>query len=239
MDKLLGQPRGAVEFWDFARVNSLRTLPYLQAWHARYGEHGPARDRRALARLLVRARAARTWSAPSSGSAIQYPVAARPRPRGLARLRQHGLAGPLPVRPARAGCATSTTARATTWTPSWPSRSCCSRSTRTSPCPSRSTRCAPRTSRASSSSRRPPTSRCRPTASALELVRDWVDGPDYIEAADAGAGAAVRSFRAGGAFAVLSGGGRARALRGRRRRWRRVARAAAPRLPVHAAAAGG
>jgi hypothetical protein len=29
-----------VEFWDFCRVNSLRTLPYLQAWHARYAEAG-------------------------------------------------------------------------------------------------------------------------------------------------------------------------------------------------------
>ena len=59
----------------------------------------------------------------------------------------------------------------------------------------------------------------------LELVRDWVDGHDYIEAADAGAGAAVRSFRAGAAFAVLSGSGRARAVRGRRRGQRGVARA--------------
>jgi hypothetical protein len=29
-----------VEFWDFCRVNSLRTLPYLKAWHARYAEAG-------------------------------------------------------------------------------------------------------------------------------------------------------------------------------------------------------
>lgn len=29
-----------VEFWDFARVNSLRTLPYTQAWHDRYSQHG-------------------------------------------------------------------------------------------------------------------------------------------------------------------------------------------------------
>ena len=29
-----------VEFWDFCRPNSLRTLPYLQAWHERYAEHG-------------------------------------------------------------------------------------------------------------------------------------------------------------------------------------------------------
>ena len=38
----------------------------------------------------------------------------------------------------------------------------------------------------------------------LELVRDWIDGEDWIEAADAGASARTR-FRAGGAWAVLSG----------------------------------
>ena len=29
-----------VEFWDFCRPNSLRTLPYLKAWHERYAEGG-------------------------------------------------------------------------------------------------------------------------------------------------------------------------------------------------------
>jgi hypothetical protein len=29
-----------VEFWDFCRVNSLRTLPYLKAWHERYAQDG-------------------------------------------------------------------------------------------------------------------------------------------------------------------------------------------------------
>jgi len=29
-----------VEFWDFCRPNSMRTLPYLKAWHERYGEPG-------------------------------------------------------------------------------------------------------------------------------------------------------------------------------------------------------
>ena len=29
-----------VEFWDFCRVNSLRTLPYLKAWHERYEQAG-------------------------------------------------------------------------------------------------------------------------------------------------------------------------------------------------------
>ncbi len=29
-----------VEFWDFCRANSLRTLPYVKEWHARYGPAG-------------------------------------------------------------------------------------------------------------------------------------------------------------------------------------------------------
>ena len=29
-----------VEFWDFCRPSSLRTLPYVQAWHERYGPAG-------------------------------------------------------------------------------------------------------------------------------------------------------------------------------------------------------
>lgn len=58
-----------VEFFDFCRVNNLRTLPYLKAWHERYAEAGlrivgvhtggfpPARDednvRRAVERLEI------------------------------------------------------------------------------------------------------------------------------------------------------------------------------------------
>src|ERR1700692_4077410 len=30
-----------VEFWDFCRPNSLRTLPYMKAWHERYSSAGP------------------------------------------------------------------------------------------------------------------------------------------------------------------------------------------------------
>ncbi|HUB72852.1 MAG TPA: DipZ protein [Solirubrobacteraceae bacterium] len=29
-----------VEFWDFCRPNSMRTLPYVKAWHERYAPHG-------------------------------------------------------------------------------------------------------------------------------------------------------------------------------------------------------
>jgi len=39
MDKQKGRPV-LVEFWDFCRVNSLRTLPYLKAWHERYAADG-------------------------------------------------------------------------------------------------------------------------------------------------------------------------------------------------------
>jgi thiol-disulfide isomerase/thioredoxin len=58
-----------VEFWDFCRPNSMRTLPYLKAWHERYGEAGlrvigvhspgfdasrdPAAVRAAIARLGI------------------------------------------------------------------------------------------------------------------------------------------------------------------------------------------
>jgi thiol-disulfide isomerase/thioredoxin len=68
MDKQLGRPV-LVEFWDFCRVNSLRTLPYLKAWHERYERDGlrvigvhtggfpPSRDddevRRAVERLAI------------------------------------------------------------------------------------------------------------------------------------------------------------------------------------------
>jgi thiol-disulfide isomerase/thioredoxin len=59
-----------VEFWDFCRANSMRTLPYVKAWHERYADAGlrvvgvhspgyepsrsPAAVRAAVARLDVR-----------------------------------------------------------------------------------------------------------------------------------------------------------------------------------------
>jgi hypothetical protein len=39
MDKQLGRPV-LIEFWDFCRANSLRTLPYVRAWHERYAAAG-------------------------------------------------------------------------------------------------------------------------------------------------------------------------------------------------------
>jgi thiol-disulfide isomerase/thioredoxin len=65
MDKQRGRPV-LVEFWDFCRVNSLRTLPYLTAWHERYegdglrvigvhtGGFAPARDPEAVRAAVER-----------------------------------------------------------------------------------------------------------------------------------------------------------------------------------------
>ena len=39
MDQQLGRPV-LIEFWDFCRANSIRTQPYVQAWHERYGDAG-------------------------------------------------------------------------------------------------------------------------------------------------------------------------------------------------------
>jgi hypothetical protein len=68
MDQQLGRPV-LIEFWDFCRPNSIRTLPYMKAWHERYADRGlrvigvhtagfePSRDpeavRGAVARLEV------------------------------------------------------------------------------------------------------------------------------------------------------------------------------------------
>src|SRR5947209_172061 len=39
MDQQLGRPV-LIEFWDFCRPNSMRTLPYVKAWNERYAEAG-------------------------------------------------------------------------------------------------------------------------------------------------------------------------------------------------------
>lgn len=60
-----GQPM-LVEFWDFCRPNSIRTLPYMKEWHARYEADGlraigvhcggfePSRDEQAVRAAVAR-----------------------------------------------------------------------------------------------------------------------------------------------------------------------------------------
>lgn len=185
-----------VEFWDFARVNSLRTLPYLKAWHERYadaglrvvGVHTPGysfgRDHDLVARAVERL-------------GVPYAVLLDP---GYEVWRLYGNQG-------------------------WPGRYLFDRTGRLTfihygegeyP----DTELAIQESLGQS---RRPLEPLRPedvpglvlepqTADIalprererLDLVRDWSDGEDWIEAADAGA-AARFTYTAGGAFAVLSG----------------------------------
>ena len=78
MDKQLGRPV-LVEFWDFCRANSLRTLPYVRAWHERYAARRAARDLRPRRRLSAVA-ATRPRCAPrsrASGSSTRSCIDAR------------------------------------------------------------------------------------------------------------------------------------------------------------------
>jgi hypothetical protein len=198
MNTLLGRGAVLVEFWDFARVNSLRTMPYLKAWHERYadaglrviGIHSPGysfgRDPELVARAVERLE-------------VGYPVLLDPQ---LEVWRLYGNRG-------------------------WPGRYLFDRTGRLAfihygegeyletelaiqdcvgerveplaplrPEDEPGARLEPQTADIAL-----PADRDR-----LELVRDWEQGEDWLEAADAGAAASFR-FRAGAAYAVLSGAG--------------------------------
>jgi hypothetical protein len=202
MDRLIGRNAVLVEFWDFARVNSLRTLPYLRAWHERYaprglkviGVHSPGysfgRDLETVARAVERLD-------------VPYPVAVD---ADFAVWREYGNKG-------------------------WPGRYLFDRASRLRllhygegeyedtelaiqeclleidpdldlPAPVE----AMRPEDAPGALLEPQTADLSMPADRgkLDLVRDWTDGEDWIEAADAGAAASV-SFRGGAAWAVLSG----------------------------------
>ena len=102
IDRLLAERPALVHFFDFAQLNSVRTLPYLSAWRARYadaglavlGVHSPryvlSRDRDAVATAL-----------PALG--VDWPVALDPEmtvwrgyePRGWPSLFLWGKGGAL------------------------------------------------------------------------------------------------------------------------------------------------
>ena len=202
MDRLMGRHAVLVEFWDFARVNSLRTLPYLHAWHERYegvglqvvGVHSPGYSFGRDPELVVRA---------VERLALPFPVALDP---DFAIWRSYDNRG-------------------------WPGRYLFDRRgiltyfhlgegdydgtelaihdalREIEPDAELPEPLAPLRPEDEPGARLEaqtadvvlPDGRER-----LELVRDWVDGEDFIEAADAGAAARFR-FRAGAAYAVLSG----------------------------------
>ena len=204
VDRLLGRNAILVEFWDFARVNSLRTLPYLKAWHERYsprglqviGVHTPGysfgRDRDAVARAVEQLE-------------IPYPIVLDP---AAGVWRRYGNKG-------------------------WPGRFLFDRRARLRQVHfgegeyletelaihellleiDLQIRLPPpldpiRPEDAPGALLEPQTADVRLPADRerLELVRDWTDGEDYLEARDPGAAAEV-SYSAGAAYAVLSGAG--------------------------------
>jgi hypothetical protein len=203
MDKLLGRNAVLVEFWDFARVNSLRTLPYLKAWHERYadaglrviGVHSPGYSFGTDARLVAEA---------VERLEIRHAVALDPRlavwreygnrgwparylfdRRGTLRLVHYGEGEYVETERAIGELLREIDPEAELPEPLEPMRS------EDAP----GVLLEPQTADVAL-----PADRER-----LELVRDWDDGPDYIQARDAGAAASV-AFSGGGAFAVLSGG---------------------------------
>jgi hypothetical protein len=198
MNTLMGRGVVLVEFWDFARINSLRTLPYLKEWHERYydeglrviGVHTPGysfgRDRDSVARAVQRLE-------------LPYAVALDPDYEVWQLYGNRGWPGRYlfdrtgKLRLAHYGEGEyGDTERAigellgTEVDPVPPVR----------PEDAPGVLLEPQTADIAL-----PADRDR-----LELVRDWTDGEDWIAAADAGAAASF-SYTAGAAYAVLSGGG--------------------------------
>jgi hypothetical protein len=204
VDKLLGRHTLLIEFWDFARINSLRTLPYVQAWHERYadaglavvGVHSPGysfgRDSATVARAVERL-------------GVEYPVALDP---DFEVWRAYGVRGwPARYLFDRRGLLRwfhfgegdyEGTERAIheTLLEIDPELTLPELLDPLRPEDAPGIALEPQTADIAL-----PAERDR-----LELVRDWLDGEDFVEAAAAG-GAATAQFRAGGAWAVLSEGG--------------------------------
>ena len=201
MDRLIGQVV-LIEFWDFARVNSLRTLPYLKAWHERYGEHGLrvigvhspgysfGRDRDAVARAVDRLEVPyavvidselQIWRLYGNKGWPGRYVFDR---RGLLRFIHYGEGEYLETERAIHELLHELDPDMELPEPLEPVR----------PEDAPGVLLEPQTADVSL-----PADRSR-----LDLVRDWIDGDDWIEAADAGAAASV-AWSGGGAYAVLSG----------------------------------
>ena len=93
-----------VDFWTYTCINWLRTLPYVRAWAAKYGDLGLTVDRRPHAGVRVRAATSTTSSRQSAHRfGVEYPIADRQRLRRVARLREPLLAGRSTSRTPRAG----------------------------------------------------------------------------------------------------------------------------------------
>jgi hypothetical protein len=202
MDRLLGQSCVLIEFFDTARINSHRTLPYIRGWDARYREHGLrvigvhcpgysfGRDPEVVERALTTL-------------GIGHPVVLDPGfeiwrlygnqgwpgrylfdRRAMLRHMHYGEGNYGETEAAIQEVLRELEPDLALPDPLEPLR----------PEDQEGVLLAPQTADVALPADRP----------RLELVRDWLDGEDFIEAADAGAAATVE-FTAAGAWAVLSG----------------------------------
>ena len=205
MDRLLGRHAVLVEFWDFARINSLRTLPYLKEWDERYresglrtiGVHSPGysfgRDRDVVARAVERLEIGHAvlldpdlvmWRLYGN---MGWPGRYLFDRRGLLRYLHYGEGDYQETELALQETLRELEPEADLPPPLDPLR----------PEDAPAVELEPQTADIAL-----PADRER-----LELIRDWEDGEDFVEAVDAGAAASF-GFRAGSAFAVLSGADR-------------------------------
>jgi hypothetical protein len=190
--------RGAVlvEFWDFARINSLRTLPYLKEWHTRYADaglrviavHTPGysfgRDRDTVARAVERLE-------------IAFPVLLDP---DFKTWREYGNQGwPGRYLFDRAGKLTHVHYGEGEYADTELAIGECLGIDVEPMQPLRPEDVPGALLEPQTADIVMPADRDR-----VELVRDWADGEDWIAAADAGAAASFE-FSAGAAYAVLSG----------------------------------
>jgi hypothetical protein len=191
-----------IEFWDFARINSLRTLPYIKEWNRRYddlglrviGVHCPGysfgRDRttveRAVERLAIEHAVVldpdfQIWQEYGNKG---WPARYLFDSAGWLRFVHYGEGEYLETELAIHDLLREQDPSVSLPDPMEPLR----------PEDAPGVRMQPQTADITL-----PKDRDR-----LELVRDWDDGEDYIEARDAGAGARVKSYTASEAWAVLS-----------------------------------
>ena len=204
MGPLLSQGPVLIEFFDTARINSQRTLPYMRAWHERYsgqglrviGVHSPGysfgRDRGVVERAVA-------------ALGIEYAVLLDPEfevwrlygnegwpgrylfgADGLLRYMHYGEGDYLDAERAIGEALSEIAPETSLPEPLDPVR----------PEDAEGVLLSPQTADVVL-----PADRER-----LELVRDWLDGEDWIEAADAGAAASIE-YEAGEAYSVLSGDG--------------------------------
>jgi hypothetical protein len=209
MDRLRGRGVALVEFWDFARVNSLRTLPYLREWHLRYheaglrviGVHSPgysfgrdpepvraATERLAIPYAVLLDPALSVWRLYGNRG---WPGRYLFDRRGVLRYVHYGEGDYLDCERAIQETLAELGAGFDAPEPMDPVR----------PEDEPGVLLEPQTADIALPG----------DADRLDLVRDWLTGEDYLEAEDAGA-AARFTYSGGGAFAVLSGADRAPGL---------------------------